>query len=243
MTLIFLSELIGTALLILLGNGVVANVLLDKSGMKGGGSVQITFGWGLAVMLPAFIFGASSGAHFNPALTLALAADGSVAWSLVPAYVAGQLLGGFTGAALVWALFYRQLQATADTGLKRACFCTSPAAPDVPLNFLSEFIGTFVLVFAIKGIAQVHEAAVGLSYIFVFGIIVSIGMSLGGLTGYAINPVRDFAPRLAHALLPVPGKGPSGWGYAWIPVIAPIAGALAAVALYAAIPWKCCITM
>jgi glycerol uptake facilitator protein len=243
MTLIFLSELIGTALLILLGNGVVANVLLDKSGMKGGGSVQITFGWGLAVMLPAFVFGASSGAHFNPALTLALAADGSVPWNLVPAYVAGQFLGGFAGAVLVWALFSRQLQATADAGLKRACFCTSPAVPDAPLNFLSEFVGTFVLVFAIKGLAQVHQAAAGLPYIFVFGIIVSIGMSLGGLTGYAINPVRDLAPRLAHALLPVPGKGNSGWGYAWIPVVAPIAGALAAVALYAAIPWKSCAAM
>lgn len=240
MTLVFLSELIGTALLILLGNGVVANVLLDKSGMKGGGSVQITCAWGLAVMLPAFIFGSSSGAHFNPALTLALAADGSLSWNLVPVYVAAQMLGGFIGAVCVWALFYRQLQSTADAGLKRACFCTTPSVPDVPLNFLSEFIGTFVLVFAIKGIARVTGCAPGLSYVLVFGIIVSIGMSLGGLTGYAINPARDLAPRIAHALLPVPGKGPSGWKYAWIPVVAPIAGALAAVALYAAIPWECC---
>ena len=240
MTLVFLSELIGTAILIVLGDGVVANVLLNKSGMKGAGPVQITFGWGLAVMLPAFVFGASSGAHFNPALTLALAADGSVAWSLVPVYVVGQMLGAFVGATLVWALFYDHFKATDDAALKRACFCTAPSIPNVPRNFLSEFVGTFLLVFTIKGIAQVTGCAGGLSYVFVFGIIVSIGMSLGGLTGYAINPARDLGPRIAHALLPLPGKGPSNWGYAWVPVVAPIAGALAAVALYAAIPWKVC---
>ena len=240
MTLVLLSELIGTAMLIVLGDGVVANVLLNKSGMKGAGPVQITFGWGLAVMLPAFVFGASSGAHFNPALTLALAADGSVAWNLVPAYVAGQMLGAFVGAVLVWALFYDHFKATDDAALKRACFCTAPSVPNVPRNFLSEFVGTFLLVFTIKGIAQVTGCAGGLSYVFVFGIIVSIGMSLGGLTGYAINPARDLGPRIAHALLPLPGKGPSNWAYAWIPVVAPIAGALAAVALYAAIPWKAC---
>lgn len=238
MLLVFLAELIGTALLILLGNGVVANVLLEKSGMKGAGPVQITFGWGLAVMLPAFIFGTSSGAHFNPALTLALAADGSVAWNLVPAYLGGQMIGGFLGAALVLLLFYDQFKATENATVKRACFCTAPAVPHKVRNFLSEFVGTFVLVFAIKGIAQVTGCAGGLGNFLVFGIIVSIGMSLGGLTGYAINPARDLAPRLAHALLPVPGKGPSNWGYALIPVVAPILGALAAVALYAAIPWK-----
>ena len=237
MTLAFLSELIGTAILILLGDGVVANVLLNKSGMKGAGPVQITFGWGLAVMLPAFVFGAASGAHFNPALTLALAADGSVAWNLVPAYIAGQMLGAFIGATLVWALFYDHFKATDDAAIKRGCFCTAPSIPNAPRNFLSEFIGTFLLVFTIKGIAQVTGCAGGLSYVFVFGIIVSIGMSLGGLTGYAINPARDLGPRIAHALLPIPGKGPSNWGYAWIPIVAPIAGALAAVALYAAIPW------
>jgi len=238
MLLIFLAELIGTALLILLGNGVVANVLLKGSGMRGAGPVQITFGWGLAVMLPAFVFGASSGAHFNPALTLALAADGSVAWGAVPVYVAGQMLGGFLGAALVLLLFYDQFKATEDAGTKRACFCTAPSVPHTLRNFLSEAVGTFVLVFTIKGIAQVAGCAGGVSNFLVFGIIVSIGMSLGGLTGYAINPARDLAPRLAHALLPVPGKGPSNWGYAWIPVVAPVVGALAAVALYAAIPWK-----
>lgn len=237
MSLVFLSELIGTAILILLGNGVVANVNLNKSGMKGAGPVQITFGWGLAVMLPAFVFGAASGAHFNPALTLALAADGSLAWGLVPVYLAGQMLGAFLGAALVLALFYDQFKATDDPAVKRGCFCTAPAVPNLPRNFLSEMVGTFVLVFAIKGIAQVTGCAGGLGNVFVFGIIVSIGMSLGGLTGYAINPARDLGPRLAHALLPVPGKGPSNWGYALVPILGPVAGALAAVLLYANMPW------
>jgi len=236
--LVFLAELIGTALLILLGNGVVANVLLKRSGMQGAGPVQITFGWGLAVMLPAFVFASSSGAHFNPALTLALAADGSVPWRLVPAYVAGQMLGAFLGAAAVLLLFYDQFTATEDAGTKRACFCTSPAVPHKLRNFLAEAVGTFVLVFTIKGLAQVPNCAGGVGPILVFGIIVSIGMSLGGLTGYAINPARDLGPRIAHAILPVPGKGSSGWDYAWIPVVAPTVGAVAAVALYAAIPWK-----
>lgn len=235
---VFLAEFIGTALLLLLGNGVVANVLLEKSGMKGGGSVQITLGWGLAVMLPAFVFAGVSGAHFNPALTLALAADGTVAWSAVGGYIAGQMLGAMFGAALVWALFFGQFAATADPLLKRACFCTSPSVPCTPCNFLSEAVGTFVLVFAIKGLGQVPEIAGGLSNVLVFGIIVSIGMSLGGLTGYAINPARDLGPRIVHALVPMAGKAPGGWRYAWIPVAAPIAGALAAVWLYKVFPWS-----
>jgi glycerol uptake facilitator protein len=234
---IFLAEFIGTALLILLGNGVVANVLLEKSGMKGGGSVQITLGWGLAVMLPAFVFGGVSGAHFNPALTLALAADGTIPWSLTGLYLTGQFAGAMSGALLVWALFCRQFAATDDGGLKRACFCTSPAVPCVPCNFLSEAVGTFVLVFALKGLAHVAGLAGGLSYLLVFGIIVSVGMSLGGLTGYAINPARDLGPRLVYALLPLRGKAPADWGYAWIPVVAPIAGALAAVWLFTVFPW------
>ncbi len=224
-------------MLIVLGNGVVANVLLDRSGMKGGGSVQISFAWGLAVLLPAFIFGATSGAHFNPALTLALAADGTIPFSLTGHYIAGQMLGGAFGAFLVWALFRRHLDVTEDGALKRACFCTAPGIACVPSNFLSEAVGTFVLVFSIKGIAQVPALAGGVSYLLVFGIIVSIGMSLGGLTGYAINPARDLAPRIMYALLPMKGKAPANWRYAWIPVLGPIAGALAAVALYKVFPW------
>jgi len=235
--LIFISELVGTMLLILLGDGVVANVILNKSGMKGAGSIQITFAWGLAVLLPAFIFGASSGAHFNPALTLALAAEGSVSWGVVPTYIAGQFLGAFLGAVLVYVLFKAQFDATEEASTKLGVFSTGPSVPNTGLNLLSEAVGTFVLVFAIKGIGNVPNLAPGVDKLLVFGIIVSIGMSLGGLTGYAINPARDLGPRIAHALLPIKGKGSSNWGYSWIPVVGPIIGALAAVLLYNAIPW------
>ncbi|MDD3369348.1 MAG: aquaporin family protein [Lachnospiraceae bacterium] len=236
--LILIAELIGTMMLILLGDGVCCNVNLNKSGMKGAGSIQITFAWGLAVLVPAFIFGTASGAHFNPALTLALAMDGSIAWGSVPLYLAGQFMGAILGAILVFILFKGQFDATDDANTKLGVFCTSPSVPDTGLNLLSEIVGTFVLVFAIKGIGQVTGIAGGLSNLFVFGIIVSIGMSLGGLTGYAINPARDLGPRIAHALLPIKGKRDSNWQYAWIPVAGPIIGALIAVALYAIIPWS-----
>jgi len=235
--LIFLSELIGTALLILLGDGVVANVTLNKSGMKGGGSVQITFAWGLAVLLPAFIFGASSGAHFNPALTLALAAGGAVAWSQVPIYILGQMGGAFLGACLVYLLFREQFSATEDTKTKLGVFSTSPSIPNTGLNLLSEIIGTFVLVFAILGVGNVVNCAPGVEKFLVFGIIVSVGMSLGGLTGYAINPARDLGPRIAHALLPIKAKGSSNWGYSCVPVVGPIIGGLLAQLLFTIIPW------
>lgn len=233
----YIAEFIGTALLILLGDGVVANVTLNKSGMKGAGSIQITFAWGLAVMVPAFIFGAASGAHFNPALTIALAVDGSFAWSMVPGYIVAQFAGAFVGACLVYILFKGQFDATDDPKAKLGVFSTSPSIPNMPLNILSEAIGTFVLVFAIKGIAQVQNCAPGLSNFLVFGIIVSVGMSLGGLTGYAINPARDLGPRIAHALLPIKGKGSSNWGYAPVVIVGPLLGAIAAVLLYMAIPW------
>ncbi len=232
----YIAEFLGTMLLILLGDGVVANVTLNKSGMKGAGSIQITLAWGLAVMVPAFIFGAASGAHFNPALTIALAADGSLSWALVPGYILAQMAGGFVGAVLVYILFKDQFDATPDPGAKLGVFSTGPSVPDLPRNILSEAIGTFVLVFAIKGIPA--TAAPGLSNFMVFGIIVSIGMSLGGLTGYALNPARDMGPRIAHQLLPIQGKGDSNWSYgAVVPVVGPILGALAAVALYGIIPW------
>lgn len=235
--LIFISELVGTMMLILLGDGVVANVTLNKSGMKGAGAVQITIAWGLAVLLPCFIFGASSGAHFNPALTLALASDGSIGWNMVPYYLAGELLGAFFGGILVYILFKGQFDSTEEAGTKLGVFCTSPSVPNTGLNLLSEAVGTFVLVFAIKGIGNVAGIAPGVDKLLVFSIIVAIGMSLGGLTGYAINPARDLGPRIAHALLPIKGKGDSNWGYAWIPVVGPIIGGLAAVLLYSAIPW------
>jgi glycerol uptake facilitator protein len=188
-------------------------------------------------LLPAFIFGTASGAHFNPALTIALALEGSVAWGLVPVYVAGQFIGAFLGAVLVYILFKGQFDATEDPATKRGVLCTAPAVPNTGLNLLSEIIGTFVLVFAIKGIGNVTNCAPGVDKLLVFGIIVSIGMSLGGLTGYAINPARDLGPRIAHALLPIKGKGDSNWGYAWIPVVGPIIGAAVAVLLFNVIPW------
>lgn len=233
----YIAEFLGTMMLILLGDGVVANITLNKSGMKGAGSIQITLAWGLAVMIPAFIFGAASGASFNPALTLALAIDGSFAWGLVPGYIIAQFAGAFTGAVLVYLLFKDQFDATEAPETKLGVFSTGPAIPNMFRNILSEAIGTFVLVFAIKGISNVAGLSTGLDKFLVFGIIVAIGMSLGGLTGYAINPARDIGPRLAHALLPIKGKGSSKWGYAVVTLVGPVLGAIAAVLLYSVIPW------
>ena len=233
----YIAEFLGTMMLIILGDGVVANVTLNKSGMKGAGSIQITLAWGLAVMVPAFIFGAASGAHFNPALTIALALDGSMSWALVPGYILAQFAGAILGAVIVYLMFKDQFDATEDPGTKLGVFSTGPSIPNLPRNIFCEAVATFVLVFAIKGIGQVDGIAGGLSNILVFGIIVSIGMSLGGLTGYALNPARDIGPRIAHAFLPIKGKGSSNWGYAIVPLVGPIIGAIVAVLLYAAIPW------
>lgn len=233
----YIAEFFGTMLLILLGDGVVANVTLNQSGMKGAGAVQITFAWGLAVMIPAYIFGTASGASFNPALTLALAIDGSFGWTMVPGYMIAQFAGAFTGAVLVYVLFKEQFDATEDPNVKLGVFSTSPSAPNLKLNILSEAVGAFVLVFAIKGIANVPNLAGGMDKILVFGIIVSIGMSLGGLTGYAINPARDIGPRVAHTILPIKGKRDSNWKYAIVPLIGPVIGATLAVFAYRTIPW------
>ena len=238
MFLKYLAEFLGTMMLILLGDGVVANVTLNKSGMKGAGSIQITLAWGLAVMVPAFIFGQASGASFNPALTLALAAGGMFEWALVPGYIAAQMLGGIVGAALVYLLFKDQFDATDDPAAKLGVFSTGPAVANTPRNLLQEAIATFVLVFAICGLNQVPGRAAGLGKHLVFGIIVAIGMSLGGLTGYALNPARDLGPRIAHAILPIRGKGSSNFRYGLIvPVLGPILGGMLAVLLYRAIPW------
>ena len=229
----YIAEFLGTMILIILGDGVVANVNLNKSGMKGAGAVQITLAWGLAVLVPAFIFGEASGASFNPALTIALAVDGSFAWSMVPGYVIAQLAGAF-----VYLLFKGQFDATEDQATKLGVFCTAPSIPNTGLNILSEAVGTFILVFAIKGIGNVTGLSTGVDKLFVFGIIVSVGMSLGGLTGYAINPARDLGPRLAHAVLPIKDKGDSNFSYGLVvPIVGPIIGAIVAVLLYGAIPW------
>ena len=228
-----ICEFIGTMMLIILGDGVVANVTLNKSGMKGAGSIQITIAWGLAVLLPACIFGTASGAHFNPALTIALAAFAGFDWALVPGYIIAQIAGAFVGGIIVYLLFKGQFDATEDAGTKLGVFSTGPAIPNMGLNILSEAVGTFILVFAICGLGQVTNCAPGADKLIVFGIIVSIGMSLGGLTGYAINPARDLGPRLAHAVLPIKGKGSSNFGYGLIvPIIGPIIGGLAGSGLY-----------
>ena len=233
MTLLnFWGEFLGTAMLIFLGDGVVANVTLNKSGMKGAGSIQITLAWGLAVLVPAFIFGEASGASFNPALTIALAAIGKFSWSLVPFYVLSQLAGAILGAICVFVMFKNQFDATEDKGTILGCFSTGPCVKNTFHNFFSEAAGTFVLVFAILGVGNVTGVATGVDKLFVFGIIVAIGMSLGGVTGYAINPARDLGPRIAHAILPIKNKGGSNWGYAWIPVLAPIVGGVLAAFLY-----------
>lgn len=231
----YICEFIGTAMLVLLGDGVVSNVSLNKSGMKGGGTIQITIAWGFAVLVPAMIFGISSGAHFNPALTLALAADGSFPWAMVPGYVISQLAGGFLGAVVVWIMYLDHFNATEEAEVIRGCFCTAPTIRNIPLNIFSEMTGTFVLVFAIKGIAQAGNLDDGISYFFVFAIICAIGMSLGGTTGYAINPARDLGPRLVYALMPLKHKGSPHWDYAMVPVVGPIIGALLAVLLYNAV--------
>lgn len=233
----YIAEFLGTMMLIILGDGVVANVTLNKSGMKGAGSIQITLAWGLAVMVPAFIFGAASGASFNPALTIGLAIDGSFPWSQVPGYIIAQFAGAFVGACIVYAMFKDQFDATDSAATKLGVFSTGPSVANMGRNIFCEAVATFVLVFSIKGISNVPGLASGVDKLFVFGIIVSVGMSLGGLTGYALNPARDIGPRIAHAVLPIKGKGDSNWGYAPVPIIGPIIGSVVAVLLYGAIPW------
>lgn len=230
----FLAELLGTMFLILLGDGVVANVALKKTKGNGAGFLMVTWGWAIAVAVPAYIFGPASGAHFNPALTIGLAAIGKFAWAEVPVYIAGQMLGAMLGAALVWIHYLPHWKETEDKATKLGVFCTAPAIRNTFANFISEFIGTFVLVFAILGVGNVKMAD-GISTYVVGLIILVIGVSLGGTTGYAINPARDLGPRIAHAILPIAGKGDSDWGYAWIPVVAPICGSLAAAFTFMAI--------
>lgn len=228
---IFFAELVGTLLLILLGDGVVANVVLKNSKGSGSGWMVITTGWAFAVAIPALIFGSYSGAHFNPALTISLAVIGKVAWSQVPIYLAGQFIGAFLGAVLVFIYNYDQFKSSDNKEDKLAVFCTGPAVRHNSINFICEVIGTFVLVFGILGIGA-QNLTNGIGTLFVGFLIWAIGLSLGGTTGYAINPARDLGPRIAHALLPIPNKGNSDWKYSWIPVVAPIIGAVLGSVFY-----------
>jgi glycerol uptake facilitator protein len=221
---IIVGETVGTGLLTLLGCGVVAEVLLNKSKGQNSGWVVITFGWGLAVAVAIWAAGPFTGAHLNPAVTIGFAVEGTTEWSDVPQYLIGEMLGAFLGAVLAWAAYYLHWGETEDPGLKLAVFSTGPAIRNPAWNLITEIIGTFVLVFGVYAIvnselAELTPLAIGL-------LVVGIGMSLGGPTGYAINPARDLGPRIAHFVLPIPGKGDSDWGYSWIPVIGPIIGGI-----------------
>ncbi|WDL98190.1 MIP/aquaporin family protein [Alicyclobacillus sp. ALC3] len=229
----FLAELIGTFLLILLGDGVVAGVVLKKSKAENSGWVVITLGWGLAVMVGAYTVGHYSGAFLNPALTIGFAVAGKLAWAKVPSLIAGQMVGAFLGAVAVFIHYLPHWKETEDPATKLAVFSTGPAIRNPFANFVSEVIGTFVLVLALLAFgAKGLVFSNGLETFVVGWLIVSIGMSLGGTTGYAINPARDLGPRIAHAILPIPGKGSSDWGYAWIPVLGPIVGGIIAALVY-----------
>lgn len=227
----YIGELIGTFLLVLLGDSVVANVTLNKSGMKGAGALHICLGWGFAVLIPAFIFGASSGAHLNPAVTIALAVDGSFSWAMVPGYILAQMIGGFLGAVVMYIMFKDMFDATEDPDVKFGCFATSPSIKNYPRNIFSEVVCTFVLIFGIKGMGQI-DLAPGLGPVMVYAILCSIGMSFGGVTGYAINLARDWGPRIAHTVLPIKGKGSSHWDYAPVTLVGPMVGAVLAALLY-----------
>ncbi|MBR3204018.1 MAG: aquaporin family protein [Solobacterium sp.] len=228
----YIAEFIGTAMLVLLGDGVCCNVSLNGSGMKGGNTVHILIGWGMAVMVPAFSFGAASGAHFNPAVTIGAAMRNGLSWGMVPGYIIAQMLGGFVGAAILMVLYGDQIKATDDDDTIRGCFATGPSIRNTGLNFLSEFVATFVLVFTLASIPG-EAGASGVSWMLVYGVIVACGASFGGLTGYAMNAARDAAPRFAYQLLaPNKGKKNPDWAYGWIPVVAPICGAIVASLLH-----------
>lgn len=235
----FMGELLGTMVLIILGVGVVGGVLLKWSKAENAGWIVITLGWGLAVVMGVFVSGTASDAHLNPAVTLGFAAIGEFPWSKVPSYVAGQLIGAMIGAAIVFLNYLPHWRKTEDKAAKLAIFSTAPGTSDEvrkPLqNLLSEVIGTFVLVFALLFLVGPNNFSEGLAPLVVGLLIVVIGLSLGGATGYAINPARDLGPRIMHAILPIPGKGGSDWGYAWVPVVGPIIGGIYGAVFFRAV--------
>ena len=250
-----LAEFIGTALLIILGNGVVANVVLSQTKGNNSGWIVITFGWAMAVFVAVFTMGQFSGAHINPAVSIGLAAAGLFDWAMVPMFVAAQIAGAFFGAVIVWLSYKDHFEATDDVGGILACFSTGPAIRKPASNFITEMIGTIVLIFSIFYLqgpsfldtdgsmlttitVEGKEVGFGLgalSALPVAFLVFAIGLSLGGPTGYAINPARDLGPRIAHALLPIPTKGDSDWAYSWVPIFAPLSGALIAAGLFLAL--------
>jgi glycerol uptake facilitator protein len=230
----YLAEFFGTMLLILLGDGSVAGVLLKNSKAENAGWLAIVIAWGLAVTISIYAVGSISGAHLNPAITLALCVSGDFPVDQVPGYILAQLAGAFAGAILVWLHYIPHWSKTDNAALKLAIFCTAPAIRSAPANLFSEMLATLVLVMAILFIGA-NKFADGLNPLIIGGLITSIGLSLGGTTGFAINPARDLAPRLAHALLPIPGKGSSDWPYSWIPVAGPIVGGIIGAWLFKAL--------
>lgn len=248
----YIAEFLGTAILILLGDGVVANVLLSKSKGEASGWIVITFGWGMGVALAVYAVGAVSGAHINPAVTIGLASIGEFPWIDVPGYIIAQFLGAAVGAVLVYLTYLPHWGVTDDPGLKLAVFSTGPEVRDYPKNAVTEIIGTAMLVLGVLGITAGAAGAVGetageqLQALFGGGIaplivgllVFSIGLSLGGPTGYAINPARDLGPRIVHALLPIPGKGDSDWSYSWVPVVGPIIGGILGAVIWVIMPFS-----
>ena len=231
------AEIIGTCLLVLLGDGVVAAVLLNKSKAQNSGWIVITFGWGFAVMAGAYAVGQFDGAHLNPAVTLGLWINGNIDGGAAWHYWIGEMLGAMLGATLVWAAYYLHWSETEDPGLKLAVFSTGPAIRNYAANLVTEIIATVVLVFGILAITDPGNkgpATSGLGTLLVAFLVVGIGLSLGGPTGYAINPARDLGPRIMHAILPIPGKGTSDWSYAWVPVLGPLIGGAIGALLYGA---------
>lgn len=248
----YIAEFLGTGILILLGDGVVANVLLKNSKGEASGWIVITFGWGMAVAIAVYAVGAVSGAHINPAVTIGLAATGGFPWVDVPGYLIAQFLGAAVGAALVYATYLPHWGLTDDPGLKLAVFSTGPEVRDFPKNVVTEIIGTAMLLLGVLGITAGAGGAVGanaseqLAALYGNGIaplivgllVFSIGLSLGGPTGYAINPARDLGPRIVHALLPIPGKGSSDWEYSWVPVVGPIIGGILGALIWTIMPFS-----
>ncbi|OJJ22846.1 aquaporin [marine bacterium AO1-C] len=236
---VFIAELIGTAMLLLLGNGVVANVVLKKSKGENSGWIVITLGWAIAVFVAVFIVAPVSGAHLNPAVTIGLLAAGKITASLLPTYLGAQFLGAALGSTLVWLHYRPHFNETDDPEMQLAVFSTGPAIRDTVSNLISEIIGTFVLVYAVFYITSPkfgnQAGSLGsLDALPVALVVLGIGLSLGGTTGYAINPARDLGPRIMHAILPIKGKGSSDWGYAWIPIVGPIIGGVLAALLFKA---------
>lgn len=245
----YFGEFLGTMILIILGNGVVANVNLDKTHSFGAGWIVITFGWGMAVFVAVLVTADMSGAHLNPAVTLGLAFSGLFDWVKVAPFILSQILGAMAGASIVYLFFKNHFDITETPGMKKACFCTAPAIRDFKSNFFSEVVGTFILILAVLLISlpQLDYVSLGSSKVGMGSlgalpvalVVFSIGLSLGGTTGYAINPARDFGPRIVHTLLPLINKDNNDWQYAWIPIAGPVVGAGLAAGVYLLINCMC----